>query len=223
MSKSLVSIIITTKNSSEFLERCLKSIKSQTYKNIELIVVDNNSIDDTKKIALNYTNLVFNKGPERSAQRNFGAFRSKGKYLLFIDSDMELTKNVVTDCVSKIQKHKALIIPEKSIGNTFWARCKALERSFYTGISWMEGARFFDKKIFKEFKGYDEKNTGTEDFDLPQKIEEKYSKKAIGRIESLIIHHEGNLSLRDTLKKKYYYGKKIGIYKSKNKNYFNRQ
>ena len=82
MDNPLVSVIITTKNSSRTLETCLKSIKDQTYKNIELIVIDNNSIDNTKEIAKKYTNKVFNYGPERSAQRNFGAKQAKGEYLL---------------------------------------------------------------------------------------------------------------------------------------------
>ena len=82
MKKPLLSVIVPTKNSERFLERCLKSIKSQTYKNLEIIVVDNNSNDKTKEIAEKYTKLVFNKGPERSAQRNFGVLKSKGEFVL---------------------------------------------------------------------------------------------------------------------------------------------
>ena len=201
----LVSIIVPTKNSANTIKACLKSIKTQTYKNIEIIVVDNNSSDKTKNIAEGYTNLVFNKGPERSAQRNFGALKSKGDYLLFIDSDMELSTAVVKKCVEKIHGFKALIIPEESIGEGFWAKCKALERSFYIGVDWIEAARFFDRKIVEEFKGYDESQTGTEDYDLPQRIKGKYGEKSIGRINSFIRHNEGRLSLSHTLKKKFYY------------------
>ena len=74
----LVSVIVPTKNSEQFLEKCLDSIKKQTYKRVEIIVVDNNSTDNTKKIARKFTNKVFNKGPERSAQMNFGAKKAKG-------------------------------------------------------------------------------------------------------------------------------------------------
>lgn len=49
----LVSIIIPTRNSAQFLGACLTSIINQTYKNIEMIVVDNNSTDKTKEIAKN--------------------------------------------------------------------------------------------------------------------------------------------------------------------------
>src|SRR5206468_1500632 len=99
----LVSIVIPTKNSGEFLEACLRSIKEQTYTNIEIIVVDNSSSDNTQEIARKYTDKVFTKGPERSAQRNFGAQSSSGDYLLIIDSDMELSPNVIAECVEKAQ------------------------------------------------------------------------------------------------------------------------
>jgi glycosyltransferase involved in cell wall biosynthesis len=80
----LVSVIITTKNSEKYIKECLYSIKKQSYKKIESIVVDNNSIDHTKEIAEKYTKSIYNKGPERSAQRNFGAKKTKGDFLLFI-------------------------------------------------------------------------------------------------------------------------------------------
>jgi len=47
---------------------------------------------------------------------------------------------------------------------------EALERSFYVGVPWMEAARFFPRAVFDEMHGYDEDNTGTEDYDLPQRI-----------------------------------------------------
>ena len=62
----LISVIIPTRNSSRTIEKCLQSIKDQSYENIELIVVDNNSTDNTKDIANRFTDKVFNFGPERS-------------------------------------------------------------------------------------------------------------------------------------------------------------
>jgi glycosyltransferase involved in cell wall biosynthesis len=57
----LVSVIIPTFNSSRTIEKTLKSIKNQSYNNIEIIVIDNNSTDNTKEISLKYTENVFNK------------------------------------------------------------------------------------------------------------------------------------------------------------------
>src|ERR1022692_5165255 len=98
----LVSVIVPTKNSAVTLEACLKSIKEQIYYPIELIVVDNHSSDATREIARQFTDKVFVKGPERSAQRNYGAASASGRYLLMVDSDMELDRKVVKACSDEV-------------------------------------------------------------------------------------------------------------------------
>ncbi len=208
----LVSVIVPTKNSEEFIEACLKSIKEQTYKNIELIVVDNHSTDNTISIAKKYTDKVFKKGPERSAQRNYGALISRGLYLIFIDSDMEVTKGVIRSCLSTIQKQKkigAIIIPEESFGDGFWAQCKRLERSFYLGNDAIEAPRFIEKKLFTSITGYDESLIAGEDWDLAIRLKESAK---ISRIKERILHNEGKLKLGRTLQKKYYYAKQAKAY-----------
>lgn len=202
----LVSIIITTKNSGHFLEALLKSLKDQSYKKIEIIVIDNNSTDNTKSIAQKFTKKVFNKGPERSVQRNFGAKKAVGDYFLFLDSDMVLTKNVIEGCVKKFNKRAdlgGLIIPEKSFGEGFWVKAKILERKINEGEPYFEAARFFPAAIFKEIRGYDKNLTGPEDWDLPQRISKKYK---IERIKQYIHHNEGKHTLMKLAKKKFYYG-----------------
>ena len=222
----LVSVIIPTRNSAQFLEACLQSIKNQTYKNIEIIVVDNNSTDNTKEIVRSVIArseatwqsriFIFNKGPERSTQRNYGAKNANGKYFLFIDSDMELTPKVIEECVKIIQSKNdisALIIPEKSVGIGFWAQCKTLERSFYVGVSWMEAVRFVRKDTYIQAGGYDENIVSGEDWDLSQRIEKLGN---IGRIEDIIFHNEGKISLWKTVRKKYYYSQEFLKYLKKN-------
>jgi glycosyltransferase involved in cell wall biosynthesis len=133
-----ISVIVPTKNSSRTLEVCLKSIINQSYKDVELIVIDNSSRDRTLEIAQKYTDKVLQMGPERSAQRNYGVANSTGEYVLVIDSDMELTPDVLKQCVEKLNNKlsvHALIVSEESVGTGFWAQCKRLERSFYVGVS----------------------------------------------------------------------------------------
>lgn len=208
----LVSVIIPTKNSSEFLEACLGSIKNQSYLNTEVIVVDNSSSDDTKKIAKKYADVLLNKGNERSAQRNYGVARSRGKYILIVDSDMELTADVIDKCVMAMSKQhdvKGVIIPEESFGEGFWARCKALERSFYLGVDWMEAARFFRRTEYRKLGGYNEKLISGEDWDFSQRIE---STGRLVRVSSFIRHNEGRLRLTTILSKKFYYAKQFSHY-----------
>ncbi len=212
-----VSVIITTKNSAQTLKNLLESIKKQSYKSIETIVVDNQSSDKTVNLSKKYTDKVFNKGPERSAQRNFGVNKSTGKYVFILDSDMVLTKNVVRECVLAAEADQnigCLVIPERSFGNSFWAKTKQLEREINQGEEYFEAARFFPKETFKIFKGYDENITGPEDWDLPRRVV-KY--KRISRIKSYILHNEGDLTLSTLFKKKYYYGLSADRYLKKQK------
>lgn len=206
---SLLSVIISTRNEDDVIEILLKSLKKQTYKNIEIVVVDNNSTDTTKSLAKHYTKYVYNHGPERSAQRNFGAKKANGKYLLFLDADMELTPNVIKECIQIVEKDKkvgGIIIPEISVGKRFWERVKAFERAFYFeegGIA-IESARFFDKNIFTSAKGYDGNITGTEDWDLSERVRNRGYK--ILRTSSPLYHHETIPSLKSIAEKYYYYG-----------------
>lgn len=224
--KPLVSILVHTRNSEKTIRQHLKSIKNQSYKPIEIILVDNNSTDNTVTIASSFTKNIYRFGPERSAQRNYAAKKATGDYFLIPDSDMILGRDVIKKCIELIAENsdiKAIIIPEKSAGEGFWAKCKALERSFYIGLSWMEGARFFKRDVFLEMKGYDEQNTGTEDYDLPQRIRRKYGERSIGRIDEYIVHYEGRLSFWRSIEKKFYYARTLKVYQQSNDEYFKKQ
>lgn len=215
--KPFVSIIITTKNEAEVIGKLLKSIKNQTYHYKEIIIVDNYSTDNTKKIISNFNLAFFEMGPERSAQRNFGAKKAKGEYLFFLDADMELTPKVVENCIDEIYKKgvEGVVIPEESIASNFWGKVKAFERSFYNekGDPVTDAARFFSKKVFVKVGGYDEMITGPEDWDLPDRIREAGFK--IGRSEEKIYHHERKISLLTLFKKKFYYGLNVHKYLTK--------
>lgn len=216
MTRPHVSIIVTTRNNHATLEQCLQSIAAQTYPDWELIVVDRDSIDDTKDIARRFTHNVYNKGPERSTQRNYAVQKARGKYVMIIDSDMELSADVVAACVSTVSQDdtiKGIIIPEESFGKGFWAACKRLERSFYVGIDWIEAARFFDRDAYLQVGGYDEDLVSGEDWDLSERIA---AVGAIGRVDEFIYHNEGHPKLVSSLRKKYYYAGLAGSYLAKN-------
>lgn len=209
----MVSIIITTKNEADRLPYLLKSLKDQTFRDFEVILVDNNSSDKTRALAKRSGCRVFVKGPERSTQRNFGVFKSRGEYVLILDADMILTNRILESC-NEVVKSKpyfgALIIPEKSFGVGFWSKCKEFEREFYVGDETIEAPRFFKKSVFKEFNGYDERITGPEDYDLPLRMRKKGVK--IGRINEFILHNEGGFSPIRSARKKFYYASHASVF-----------
>ena len=202
----LVSIIITTKNEEKNIANCLESIRRQTYPQnlLEVIVVDNDSADQTKQISRKYTAKVFDKGPERSAQRNYGMKMARGKYLMYLDADMILSPTVIEKAVEKLSPVSniqcprlqspqataecgqavsnippvALYIPEVILGNSYWSKVRRFERSFYDGTV-IDCARFVKKDIFEQTGGFDLNMTGPEDWDFDKKV------RKIGSVEVL--------------------------------------
>lgn len=219
-----VSVIIPTYNSENTLDQCLASISKQTYKEIEIIVVDNFSQDKTQEIAKRYNASLFEYHAARSAARNFGFSKSTGRFALFLDSDMELTCDVVSQCIDIMQGNSRIggvIIPERSVGESFWVKVRNFEKSFYRDTE-IESARFFPTELVRSAGGYDEEVIFYEESTLPIKIESRgYSVKQ--RINGEIYHHEDNFSLRKWLRKKYYYGETAHSYRKKYYAYARRQ
>ncbi|MFA5145023.1 MAG: glycosyltransferase [Candidatus Omnitrophota bacterium] len=203
--RPVVSVIVTTRNEENNIAGCLESIKNQTYPQdrIEIIVVDNSSIDKTKGIAYKYTDKVYNSGPERSAQRNFGVKQAAGKYILYLDADMALSENVISECVQKCEKegYVAIYIPERIIGKGFWIKARDFERSFYNSTC-IDCVRFIRKDNFLEIDGFDETLTGPEDWDFDRRINKSGK---VGIINSVLYHNEHNFCLREYLRTKIYY------------------
>lgn len=203
----LVSVIIPTRNSARTIRECLDSINNQSYSNIEVIVIDALSTDETPEIAARLGARVISLDSERASAKNEGISKSCGEFLLFIDSDMVLEKAVVQECVELCKSNKKLggvIIPERSIGSSFWVRVRAFERSLYAG-SKIESARFFKRAPVLRVEGYDEEFVFFEESTLPQRIE-NLGMDVHTRISSVVLHDESNFEIRKWLgKKKYYY------------------
>lgn len=208
--QALVTIAIATYNCESTIEKCLLSIKKQTYPNIDIVVVDSLFYDKKKqekcrKIIKKYARY-FQDGPERSIQRNRGIQEAKGEYILIIDQDMYLTSDVVKECYEKLNGYIALTVPEISIGVGYWAKCIALERyiSTYLEKGFNECCRFFRKKDALSVGGYDSKMVGVEDSDFHNKMK---GKGEIGKIKNYINHDEGSIGFWTRIKKRYYYSK----------------
>lgn len=201
-----VSVIIPTHNSSTTLPCLLSSVRDQTHKSIETIVVDNHSVDGTEDIAKKFDAKVLCGGPERSAQRNLGARNSTADLFLFLDADMEMTPRVVEACVDGVGRGAdALCVLEQPVGKSYWSRARALECSGYFGSEIFEAARCFRRDAFEELGGYDPSMTGAEDLDIQARVVQ--GEYRLGWVKTPILHHEEDLGFRGYLKKRSYYAK----------------
>jgi len=113
--KNLVSIIIPVYNVSKYIERCIQSVMNQTYTNIECIIVDDVTPDDSiekceKMIAtyegpISFTILHHEKNRGLSASRNTGTKAAHGEYIYYFDSDDEITSNCVELLMGEVESN----------------------------------------------------------------------------------------------------------------------
>ena len=93
MNKDLISIIVPIYNVEQYLNRCIESLVNQTYTNLEILLIDDGSTDNSGKLAEKWISndqrikVYHKKNGGLSDARNYGIKYAKGKYLSFVDSD----------------------------------------------------------------------------------------------------------------------------------------
>jgi glycosyltransferase involved in cell wall biosynthesis len=120
------SVVVPAYNEGLYLETTLQSVRNQDFKgNVELIVVDNNSSDDTSHIARRYADCVlyYRERQGASAARQHGARRSRGANLVFLDADTELSPNLLSEAARSLQAgYVAGRAPVRVADSSFGAR-----------------------------------------------------------------------------------------------------
>ncbi len=113
MSQPLISVVIPVYNTEKYVEKCVESVKNQTYKNVEIILVDDGSPDGSPalldRIARENENIkvVHKKNGGLSSARNAGMEVMTGEYVLFLDSDDTLTEKTLETLFDAMQKENA--------------------------------------------------------------------------------------------------------------------
>ncbi|SDQ22303.1 glycosyltransferase family 2 protein [Streptococcus equinus] len=116
--ENLVSIVVTCYNHEKYIEQCLRSIFDQTYKNIELIVINDGSTDESDKIIKRVLQeapfikhkYIFHSNRGLVVSRNIGLDNITGEFLLFVDSDNYLENNYVESLVRTAIDNEADIV-----------------------------------------------------------------------------------------------------------------
>lgn len=114
-----LSIIIPTYNRENFISKCLDSVINQTYENIEIIIVDDGSIDNTESIIKSYNDerikYYKNKNHGIGYSRNYGLNKATGDHILFLDSDDYLDYDTAEKAAQLIKDNDILIFDYKEI------------------------------------------------------------------------------------------------------------
>lgn len=184
----LVSIIIPCYNYGRFLGEAIESALEQSHSNVEIIVVDDGSNDQTHQIAAEYKNVAYirqkNLGP--SIARNNGLAESKGDFIVFLDADDRLLPSAVATGLNSLKTH-----PESAFA---FGRCKFISENGseiptpllpnevnnqYVGLLfapyiWTTGLVLFRRSIFDMVGGFDPAYKTAQDYELYLRIARKF-------------------------------------------------
>ena len=186
----LVTVIIPTYNRAHLLVDAIKSIITQTYRPIELIIVDDGSTDQTKSIVIDWKNKLaqesglnilyceqFHQGAP--AARNLGLIKSQGEYIQFLDSDdlllpqktewgVRLLDNSDTSLVYfKTQAVDGQLNP---IANDFFGKPNSVWHNDIIDYLWHTSGPLYKRKVLREIGPWLENLTGSQDWEYGARI-----------------------------------------------------
>ncbi len=176
------SVVIPTLNEENYLPKLLKNLCSQTDKDFEIIIADNQSKDKTREEALVFKDRLpiqffEHKGLNVAAQRNFGAQHAVGQYLIFLDADTGIHTSFIKKMKKVISKKKGLVFipyvnpmerkayPEMELIYPLINLVVEVSQNFNKALS-AGGNMIWEKNFFNLIGGFDEKLTITEDHDI---------------------------------------------------------
>ena len=211
-----LSVVITTRNEAANIANCIRAFDGFRDE-VEVVVVDNGSTDDTKAIAGGLGAKVLDKGPERSAQRNLGWREASAPWVVILDADMILPEPTIQEILAiargKSAAARAYWIPEVRTGAGLRVKARNFERSFYDGTC-IDALRLFHKSVLEATGGYDETLiAGPEDWELDIRIRATGAPCAV--LTQHLIHNEKRLTFKRMLEKKAYYTKSFAAYRAK--------
>ena len=164
-----VSIIIPCYNYARFLKTSVQCALNQTYKNIEVIVVNDGSTDNTDEVAKNIKNIIYieqeNKGI--SGARNTGIEHASGDWIYTLDADDTISENLILDSVELIDDNYTIVGPiafdcdiDFNLIGTYWPTEYTIKTNTNTFFDLLTGNRtcgnsLFSKEMWEKVGGYD--------------------------------------------------------------------
>ena len=225
-STDLVSVIIPTYNRAKLIKRSVESVLNQTYKNLELIIIDDGSTDNTKEVidSIKDERIIYfyqtNQGV--SAARNKGIDLAKGKYIAFQDSDDAWHLDKLEIQIQKMNEHNAdVVFAKKYIFGNLRKRIepKQPKEGFLDKrdlpLTLGTTTLFGKREVFLNNK-FDLSILGIEDFEIALRINKNYSIYCIDK--PLIDYYSQKDSISNNVEREM---KDFKYILQNNKNFFN--
>ena len=198
----MVSIIIPCYNSEHFVARAICSVMNQTFKDLEIILIDNNSSDNTLSVLKSYQNKhpdlfsVFQELTKGApAARNLGLTKARGEWIQFLDADDELLPDkiqhqlnvaqvakadvVAGECLMKYDNSKTTII--RHTDTDVW-------RGLITSNLGITSSNLWRTTALRSVEGWDVKITSSQEYDLLFRLLKNKATVVTDNIVNTIIH-----------------------------------
>lgn len=221
----LVSIIMPVYNRGNLIKESINSVLSQEHENIELIIVDDGSTDDTEKIIKNYKKdeIIFLKNKHTglpSVGRNFGLKKAKGKYIAFLDSDDIWEKNILKEELEIFKKfNEAALVCADAVyydGRFDLTRMIKYKKSgfikkkdIYEGNKILLNTALIKREVLEEIGSFNENVNlkAIEDYDLWVRLIKKYKIYYLNKVLAKYRVHPGNITghVYKNIYREYYY------------------
>ena len=188
-----ISIIIPVYNVENFLEQCIESVISQTYQNLQIILINDGSTDSSLNICKSYAlkderiQVIDQKNVGLSGARNAGIIAAEGIYLMFLDSDDWINKNTCQIAINKAE--------EENVDLIFWSRIKE-----FPNKSVREKPIFKSSKLFidDEIENLHRRTVGLIDFELRNPTRTDAINSAWGKLIRTEIIRKNNICFKRT-------------------------
>ena len=188
--KPLVSILVNCFNSESYLKNCLNSLINQTYKNLEIVIWDNRSTDNTKKIAQSFNDrrikYFLSNSHKNLVKSRIDAWKKlNGSYVAILDSDDIAYENRIETQLNEMQNNRNLAVIGGGVQyiddndnllkkKLYPSNSKKLYEDIYSKFVMNNSTLFFDKIKVDEVGGYSKDYVYINDYDLVFRLSIKY-------------------------------------------------
>lgn len=170
----MITVIVPVYNSELYLVNCIESIIEQTYKDLEIILVDDGSIDNSKQICKEYAGkdkrikVLTKKNGGQSSARNLGLEMANGKFISFIDSDDEISNDVFENAIKAFGLNEDVDVVQFPVFMNYGMESQHLnikkegilsgrknlfrEWIELSNISWIVCNKIFKKEVFDQLR-----------------------------------------------------------------------
>ncbi|MBL4674917.1 MAG: glycosyltransferase family 2 protein [Mucilaginibacter sp.] len=215
----MVSVIIPCHNCAGFIDRAIKSVMAQSYKDVEIILVENNSTDNTLRVLQKYRSLypqlisvLIEFTPGAPAARNCGLKMAKGEWIQFLDADDELLIDKISTQLNAAELAGADVVagasllkyntPKKSfdierqVDEDVW-------KGLITSNLGITSSNLWRKDALVEVGGWDERISSSQEYDLLFRLIKKSAVVIVDHHLDTIVHFSQNSVSKSTNKEKF--------------------